>query len=197
MFYGNPRNPGGRVLFSTTLFPDQLAFRHLSITLNSNGPGPDVNSGPTEMNALRYYPIAATGVALIALGVGYMLRRRRKTPEQLERERRDRLSKFGRITDGTVIDAQETEVDGHGTVQWLIYRYDISGVQYEASQDVTHLQDYVDIHKCRVGVPSSVRYNPQNPGDSIVVSETWNGLRFDPIRRSGIVRARLETEGKR
>ena len=59
------------------------------------------------MSALRYYPAFVGGATLLALGVGYVLRSRRKTPEQIEQERRMRISTHGRITDGTVIDAQE------------------------------------------------------------------------------------------
>jgi hypothetical protein len=133
------------------------------------------------MTALRLYPAVLGGATLLAaLGAGYYLRKRRKTPEQLERERRLRISTHGRIIDGTVIDAQEV-TNERGPVQLLIYRYDVSGVQYEASQDVTHLRQYVDIHTCKIGLPSSVKYDPQNPGDSIVISEQWSGLRLNPV----------------
>lgn len=147
------------------------------------------------MSALRYYPALVGGATLVAFGVGYVLRRRRKTPEQLEQERRLRISLHGRITDGTVIDAQEMS-NGTEPVQLLIFQYDVAGVSYEASQDITHLRQFVDIHTCRVGLPSSVKYDPQNPGDSIVIAEDWSGLRTEPIR-SGIMRRQLETERKR
>jgi hypothetical protein len=133
------------------------------------------------MSALRYFPMAIGGVTLMALGANYVLRRRRKTPEQLERERRLRISTYGRITDGTVIDAQEVAGEGPEAIQLLIFQYDVSGVSYEASQDITHLRQFVDIHTCKVGLPTSVKYDPQNPGDSIVISEEWSGLRMDPI----------------
>ncbi len=132
------------------------------------------------MSALRLYPAVLGGATLLVFGAGYYLRKRRKTPEQLERERRLRISKHGRIIDGTVIDAQEI-TDERGTVQLLIYRYDVSGVSYEASQDITQLRQFVDLHTCKIGLPSSVRYDPQNPGDSIVVSEEWSGLRLAPV----------------
>jgi hypothetical protein len=133
------------------------------------------------MNALRFYPAVLGGATVLVLGVGYVLRKRRKTPEQLERERRLRISTHGRISDGTVIDAQEVTNPNGELVQLLIYRYDVSGVSYEASQDITHLRQYVDIHTCKVGLPSSIKYDPQNPGDSIVISEEWSGLRLNSI----------------
>jgi hypothetical protein len=41
-----------------------------------------------------------------------------------------------------------------------------------------------------------VKYNPQNPGDSIVISEGWTGLRTDKII-TGIARRKLEAERQR
>jgi hypothetical protein len=148
------------------------------------------------MSALRYYPALVGGATLLAFAVGYVLRSRRKTPEQMEQERRMRISTRGRITDGTVIDAQEmSSVNGAEPVQLLIFQYDVAGVSYEASQDITSLRQFVDIHTCRVGLPSSVKYDPQNPGDSIVIAEDWSGLRTEPIR-SGILRRQMESQQK-
>ena len=132
------------------------------------------------MSALRLFPLVGV-TAAAAVGVGYLLRSRRKTPDQLERERRLRLSTHGRIIDGTIIDAQEVTNGDANPIQLLIFRYDVSGVSYEASQDITHLRQFVDIHTCQIGLPSSVKYDPQNPGDSIVIAEDWSGLRLNPI----------------
>jgi len=128
------------------------------------------------MNSFRYLPYAAVGVAALGAGIGYWLYSRRKTPEQLEQERRQRINATGRITDGTVIDAQEMQ-NGTKATQFLIYQYDVGGVGYEASQDVTYLRQFVDLHSCRIGLPASVKYDPANPGNSIVISEEWSGLR--------------------
>jgi len=115
--------------------------------------------------------------ALAGLG-GYALwRSRRKTAEQRELERRTRIAQLGRITDGTVIDVSELNHNGSGALQLLIYQYDVAGVSYEAAQDVTHLRPFVDLHTCRIGVPASIKYDPQNPGNSIVIAESWSGLR--------------------
>ncbi len=106
-----------------------------------------------------------------------LLRRKPKTADELERERREWLDRVGRITDGTVIDVQETPASEQKSLTLLIYQYDVAGVSYEASQDVTYLRQRINLHSCRLGVPTSVRYDPQNPGNSIVVSERWLGLR--------------------
>ncbi|HEV2117881.1 MAG TPA: hypothetical protein VGR48_17735 [Terriglobales bacterium] len=120
------------------------------------------------------YPLLAAGLATAAI-LAYLLRRRRKTPEEVERERRAWISKVGRITDGTVIDVNE--MDGTRPAQFIIYQYDVAGVSYEASQEITYLRQYVNLHSCRLGLPTSVKYDPHNPGNSIVVSESWFGLR--------------------
>ena len=120
------------------------------------------------------------GIAVVAAGTVVVVRMRRKTPEQRERERRVRLQTMGRIIDGTVTDAME--VDAHTarretSMNLILYRYDVAGVTYEASQDVTALEPFVDLQQCHLGLPCSVRYDPFNPANSIVISEGWSGLR--------------------
>lgn len=101
----------------------------------------------------------------------------------MELERRTQLTQGGRIIDGTVIDVHELdETPAQRQMILLIYTYDVAGVSYEASQDVTHLRQFIDLYSCRLGLPASVKYDPHNPGDSIVISETWSGLRKSPIR---------------
>jgi hypothetical protein len=128
------------------------------------------------MIALRLY-----GAALCAAGLacaGYALARHKpKTAEDLERERRNWLNTVGRITDGTVIDVQEVSPEGKRVATMLIYQYDVAGVSYEASQDVTYLRQWINLHSCRLGLPTSVKYDSRNPGNSMVIAEGWIGLR--------------------
>src|SRR5215470_3389187 len=121
-------------------------------------------------STLRLYPVIAIGAAALSLAVAAWARRHRKTPEQREQERRLRVSGVGRITDGTVIDVKEMQFNDTGELQLLIYQYDVAGVSYEASQDVTNLRHMVDLHTCRVGLPASIKYDPTNPVNSIVVA---------------------------
>lgn len=118
--------------------------------------------------------VGILGAALVAY---FMFVRKKKTAAEIERERREWLNQIGRITDGTVIDVQELAPNGHPAATMLIFKYDVGGVSYEASQDITHLRQWINLHSCRLGLPTSVRYDPQNPGNSIVVSERWIGLR--------------------
>jgi len=117
--------------------------------------------------------ILAAGAVLLTV---YGLMRRRRTPDDIERERREFLNRIGRITDGNVLDVQEVNNDGK-CLQLIIYQYEIAGVEYNCSQDVTLLRHWVNLHSCRLGLPTSVKYDPQNPGNSIIISEHWIGLR--------------------
>jgi hypothetical protein len=138
---------------------------------------PGVPKGSTEnMFPFRLYTLLAAFASAVLI-VYLVFGRKKKTPEEIERERREWLNQIGRITDGTVIDVQEIVPNGRPAATMLIFQYDVGGVSYEASQDVTHLRQWINLHSCRLGLPTSVRYDPQNPGNSIVVSEKWMGLR--------------------
>ena len=131
---------------------------------------------PSAMTPFRLYALLLGGTG-VAVAASYFLRRKPKTAADIERQRRAFLDQVGRITDGTVIDVQELAVDGQRSATMLIYQYDVAGVSYEASQDVTYLRQWINLHSCRLGLPTSVKYDPQNPGNSLVVSENWMGLR--------------------
>jgi hypothetical protein len=125
------------------------------------------------------FGLFAAGIGLGAMAA-YGLLRRTVSPDELERHRRELLVQEGRIIDGTVIDISDLDAQASGRPQGLkliLYQYEIAGVVYECSQDVTLLAHLVNIHDCRPGFPVSVRYAPRNPGNSLVVAETWSGLR--------------------
>jgi hypothetical protein len=135
------------------------------------------------MNSARLYPIVAFGATAAIVGYALLSRKNKKPAEQIERERRMLLTLGGRIIDGNVIDVLELEESESGRQMiLLVYKYDVAGVTYEASQDVTHLRQFIDLYSCRLGLPASVKYDPHNPGDSLVISETWSGLRKPPLR---------------
>ena len=120
------------------------------------------------------WPIAAglaSGVALGALGV-WLLLRKRPTAEELERERRRFLVQSGRLVDGMLLDVTEVEAADGRTLTMLIYSYRIGGVDYECSQDLTDIRGVMDTGNVRAGFPCSVRYQPGNPQNSIVVAES-------------------------
>ena len=118
----------------------------------------------------------AAGVAVAGTALWFWVRSRRPTPEELERRRRDRLATVGRITDGVLIDART--LNGEETTatspEVLIYSYRLAGVTYDCAQDVSKLPERVT--GWRLDQPLQVRYDPRNPGNSVVVAETWSGL---------------------
>jgi hypothetical protein len=146
---------------------------------------------PLSLRSPRVVFAIGAGAAAAAGLASYVLTRRKPTAEELERERRDLLARIGRITDGTIMDTMimearsadsgvaeaTTEADlGLLTPHMIVYNYRIAGVTYECAQDVTALAEFV--HGIRTDLPIQVRYAPHNPANSIVVAETWSGLRL-------------------
>ena len=120
--------------------------------------------------------VMACGALVGAAGL-WMLLRKRRTAEEIERERRLFLVQSGRLVDGMALDVCEVEAEDGRTLNMLIYNYRIGGVDYECSQDLTNIPDVVDAAHLRAGFPCTVRYQPGNPQNSIVVAENWSGLR--------------------
>ncbi len=121
---------------------------------------------------------ASLAVALLAAGAAaWLVLRKRPTPEEMERSRRELLVQSGRIVDGMLLDAYEVDAADGRALTMLLFSYRIGGVDYECSQDVTPLLGGFEVSKVRAGFPCSVRYQPGNPQNSIVMAEGWTGLR--------------------
>jgi LPXTG-motif cell wall-anchored protein len=110
------------------------------------------------------------GLALGAgIGVLVLLRRRkRKTPEELEALRRTWLSENGKLGGGEIVEVQDVQI---------AYLYDVRGITYNTSQDVTTLQHRLPEDRWSIVGAVGVKYDPRNPANSIVISESWTGLR--------------------
>jgi hypothetical protein len=124
---------------------------------------------------------AAAVVVCIGGVVTYLVLRRRPTAEEIERDRRAELVRSGRIIDGTILDISEAEAPATPgqlvDIHFILYKYEIGGVAYESSQDVSALRDLVNPAELRLGFPCSVRYDIHRPENSVVVAENWSGLR--------------------
>ncbi len=121
-----------------------------------------------------------TGVACVAaLGTAGLWLALRKHPsaEELEHARRQFLVQSGRLVDAMMLDVFEVDAEDGRTLTMLLYEYRIGGVDYQCSQDVSGILGIVDPVQVRVGFPCTVRYQPGNPQNSIVVAEEWTGLR--------------------
>lgn len=129
--------------------------------------------------AIRVLEIAAGAVVVAGLGAAgvWMILRKRPSAEELEVARRQLLTQSGRLVDGTLLDVCEISAPDGRKLTMLHYEYRMGGVDYECTQDVTGMKDVVDVATVRAGFPCSVRYQPGNVQNSIVVSEKWSGLR--------------------
>ncbi|HXR38225.1 MAG TPA: hypothetical protein VN776_04005 [Terracidiphilus sp.] len=132
------------------------------------------------LHGVNPWMIAVGLVVLAAVGglALWLILRKRPTAEELERARRQFLVQSGRIVDGMLLDVCEVEAKDGRTLTMLVYSCRIGGVDYECSQDITDMREVVDAAQVRAGFPCSIRYQPGNPQNSIVVAEQWSGLRI-------------------
>ena len=139
-----------------------------------------LHAAPSQIVLALRSPRALSLLAVAAAGgLGYAawkLRRTPPDPEELERQRRLFLAANGRLMDGTITETR-WEGDAIASPHTLLYQYRISGVTYECGQDVHALPGLV--RGLRIDLPVQVRFDPRNPADSIVVAESWSGLRLD------------------
>ena len=124
-----------------------------------------------HLNLPQHWRPLAIGTAALLSAITWTtwyVRSRRPTPAQLEQRRRALLAAQGRIIDGILIDAQPSEQ----APAVIFYTYRVAGVRYECSQDISSLP----LRTLHLDAPIQVRYSPRNPGNSIVLAESWNGL---------------------
>ena len=159
------------------------------------GPVPHLPStlhlSPDRIGAAAVCVAVITGVSL------YVYFHRKPDPAEVERLRREFLAERGRITDATLIDNTLNQRAGRRSVDEdaeafvdvvepppsvLHYQYRVAGVGYESMQDVSGLAEHV--RNFRIDLPIQIRYDPHNPGNSIVVAESWSGLRTIPEPRN-------------
>jgi len=129
----------------------------------------------------------------------------RKKPEdegELERQRRSYLNRVGRIVEGQVLEIvdhkgappasngsgsgngkasgifakHQPHASSNGAQRLLYYTYSISGVTYETAQDVTGLEERLHLTRVATGQIASVKYDPSNPSNSILLADDWSGL---------------------
>ncbi len=126
----------------------------------------------------------AVGAGVAATALWLLTRSHGPTPAELERRRREHISVIGRITDGVILDTRtlSNEESSAPTPEVLIYTYRLAGVTYECAQDVSDFPDLVA--NCRLDQCVQVRYDPRNPGNSLLVSESWTGVWQPGQRRS-------------
>ena len=145
----------------------------------------------------QYYPWA--GLAVIVLIVAYFtLRRREPDFAEIEKERRLYLNRIGRIVEGQIVEIEDRRREDRPrpkgftnrrknpapappktngeAVKMLHYTYSISGVTYETAQDISGLEERACMTRAIAGQAASVKYDPSNPSNSILLADDWSGL---------------------
>lgn len=136
-------------------------------------------------------------VVLAAVGMIFWLRRKPEDASEIERQRRSYLNRVGRIVEGQVLEivdhkpaapssngsgkssslfSKRHAAASNGSQKLLYYTYSISGVTYETAQDVTGLEERLHLTRVATGQIASVKYDPSNPSNSILLADDWSGL---------------------
>jgi hypothetical protein len=134
---------------------------------------------------------------VVVLVAGYFVFRRRELdPLEVERLRRLYLNRIGRIVEGQVLEIVDTtkeappdkrrklfrkepttlKIPANVAGKLLYYTYSISGVTYETAQDITGMEERSALSKAVIGKAASVKYDPANPSNSILIADDWSGL---------------------
>ena len=137
--------------------------------------------------------LALGGGSILAIAlIVYAFMRPSVDAEEAERKRRLHLNHIGRITEGQVVDLSEQPAPSVEERRGLLgsrsrplrdsrprylVSYSISGVTYHTAQDITGLESQVRFAGLMAGQQASVKYDPSNPSDSILVADDWSGLR--------------------
>ena len=140
-------------------------------------------------------PVAGI-IILAAVVVFFWLRRKEPDDAEIERERRAYLNRVGRIVEGQVLEVVEhphapapaaigakrpsalakSSRASYAPQRLLCYTYAISGVTYETAQDITGLEERLHLTRVAAGQTASVKYDPSNPSNSILLADDWSGL---------------------
>jgi hypothetical protein len=140
----------------------------------------------------NWAPLAGLAVLAIVTLI-FWLTRKPEDAAEIERQRRAYLNRVGRIVEGQVLevvnhpsgmkDAKRAGTFGkraagtaNGAQKLLYYTYSISGVTYETAQDITGLEDQAHLSTVIAGQHASVKYDPSNPSNSILLADDWSGL---------------------
>ena len=126
-----------------------------------------------SFSAAEIVTLALAGVLLLLVGlIGYRAwQRSRITPSERERRRREILVARGKISDANLVEIRD---------ELVFYCYYVRGVEYIASQDVSALMELMPPDLSIIG-PVSVKYDARNPANSIVLAESWSGIRVAKV----------------
>jgi hypothetical protein len=137
-------------------------------------------------------------IVLAAVGMIFWLKKKPADENEIERQRRSYLNRVGRIVEGQVLEITDhkaaaapsndhskaaglfarhhARASSNGSQRLLYYTYSISGVTYETAQDITGLEERLHLTRVATGQIASVKYDPSNPSNSILLADDWSGL---------------------
>jgi hypothetical protein len=142
----------------------------------------------------RIWAAVAGGAALLAGVWLSTVWKREPDGDEAEQKRRSHINQIGRIAEGQILEVLEVSpeqakergpaifrraaksVPGDGRRRLVCYSYSISGVSYETAQDITKIEVRTNQDRLIPGRPASIKYDPSNPGDSILLTDDWSGL---------------------
>jgi hypothetical protein len=124
-------------------------------------------AGWTSTGAIEVGLLSLLAIALMALGAWVFLSSR-QTAAQREKRRRLAIHRAGRMGDATIVDVRDCI---------LFYSYELHGVTYTTSQDVSDFKQQLPQETSHLIGPVGIKYAPRNPANSIIFCEHWNGLR--------------------
>jgi hypothetical protein len=117
---------------------------------------------------LHLVALGAIFAATATIGLRGWLRSRVPAAE-IERRRRAEVIASGKVTDGALLERRD---------HTLVFTYEVRGVAYTATQDVTGLDGFVPEDVEAFYGPVLVKYDAKNPANSIILGEEWSGFRF-------------------
>ncbi|MBI1789336.1 MAG: hypothetical protein HYR60_17515 [Acidobacteria bacterium] len=112
--------------------------------------------------------VLCVAAAVLLGAASWLLLRGLRDPRDRERRRRIQVNRKGRMGDALITDFRDPIV---------FYSYEVRGVAYTASQDLTGLMDRVRAGGVRLIGHAGLKYHPRNPANSILICEEWSGLR--------------------
>ncbi len=111
--------------------------------------------------------LAMGGAAVAAVAmIAYAFFRPAEDPEAIERKRRLHLNQIGRIAEGQVVELVAHPPEPRAT----------KGLFGSRTRPLANLSSRQLVWLV-AGQPASVKYDPSNPTDSILVADDWSGLR--------------------
>lgn len=111
-----------------------------------------------------------TAAGILLAGALWIVFHRRLSPQDKEQRRRLAVNAYRRAIEGVVDDAEG---------DFIHFKYHLRGVTYSASQDVSALAALLPENRGLLLGTASVRFDPRNPANSIVICEEWSGLRSE------------------